>query len=541
MATIAEFLISRLENIGLGHIFGVPGDYILKFYDQLSKSNIDVVTTTDESHAGFAADFYGRVHGVGCVCVTYNVGTLKLANAVAGAYAEKSPLIIISGSPGIKEREGEALLHHMVRSFNCQTDIFKHITCAGTILDNPDMAGFEIDRVLEALKYYKQPVFIELPRDIADKPISYDVFGVGTPKAFKSNEDNLKEAIEEVSWWLDTAKRPAILAGVEMARFDLGKPLMKLAERLNVPIATTLLSKSVVDETHPLFAGVYAGASSQQGVQEIIENSDCLLMLGVILTDMTLNFAPRKFSNNQTVMCKSDKVHVKHHTYDRVSLPDFFKALSKMALQTHDDPIILHDKKVKKFVPTKNKITTSRFFEKVNSILTKDMAIITDVGDCLFGSVDLLVHEKNQFIAPAFYTSMGPAIPGALGVQLSKPHLRPIVLVGDGAFQMSCLELSTILDRGLNPIVCVINNQGYLTERLILDGKFNDLRNWNYEQIIQLIGGGVGYRAETEEELDLAMNDAIDSKKLTIINVVVDKYSTSDALKRITTGLAKNV
>ncbi|RKZ35543.1 MAG: hypothetical protein DRQ49_19295 [Gammaproteobacteria bacterium] len=167
------------------------------------------------------------------------------------------------------------------------------------------------------------------------------------------------------------------------------------------------------------------------------------------------------------------------------------------------------------------------------------MAIIADIGDSLFGASDLIVHDSNQFLSPAFYTSMGPAIPGALGVQTAKPDLRAVVIVGDGAFQMSCTELSTIIDRNLNPIIIVLNNGGYTTERFLLDGPFNDLRNWNYEKITELLGGGKGFKAETEQELENSFEIALDSDEVTIINVVVDDVSL--ALERITKGLAQRI
>jgi len=543
MATLSNFLIERLENIGINHVFGVPGDYVLKFYDQLSKSDrIELVNTTDENHAGFAADAYARVQGAGCVCVTYNVGTLKIANAVACAYAEKSPLVIISGSPGLKEREEDVLLHHTVRSYDCQRDIFKNITCASTVLDNPDTAGYEIDRVLEAMMHHKLPVYIELPRDIADKPIAYDVYGIGTPKSAVTDKENLAEAIEEVTQWLDTAESPVILAGVEVARFGLGKKLLKFAEKINAPVATTLLSKSVVGESHRLFAGVYSGTASQEGIQELVEESDCLLMFGVMLTDMALSFSPKRFKKRRTVSCSVEELKVKNHTYTDVLLPDFCEALFKSTLKLHTNCIVPHKKLVPEFIPEKKtKLTTKRFFEKLNSVLDENMAIVADIGDSLFGASDLIVHDTNQFLSPAFYTSMGPAIPGALGVQMAKPDLRPIVIVGDGAFQMACTELSTIVDRNLNPIILVLNNGGYTTERFLLDGPFNDIRNWNYEKITEMLGGGKGFKAETEEELEKSFNIAIDLDEMAIINVVVDSHDISLALERMTKGLAQKI
>lgn len=542
MASVAKHLIDRLRNVGVNHVFGVPGDYVLKFYDELYKSEIDLINATDENHAGFAADAYSRIHGIGCICITYNVGALKVANAVACAYAEKSPLIIISGSPGVKEREEGMLLHHMVRSFDCQREIFKNITCASVVLDRPNRAGYQIDYALNELQHKKLPIYIEIPRDIADKPIGYDVNIVGTPPTPKSDEENLEESLAEAVEWISTAEKPIILAGVEVARFNLGKELMKFAEKTNIPVATTLLSKSVVSETHPLFAGVYSGASSWNGVQEMVEGSDCLLMFGVLLTDMTLSFRPMQFKKRKTLACTVDGLKIKNHTFTEVLFEDFCRGVFKAPIEKRPAPVLAKHGLPTTFEPVPDaKVTTGRFFEKINSILDQNMAIVADIGDCLFGAADLSVHYSNHFVSPAFYTSMGASIPGALGIQTANPDVRPIVLVGDGAFQMCCTELSTIVERGLNPIVFVLNNGGYTTERFLLDGPFNDIRNWDYEKITEMIGGGIGFTVETEQELEECVKFALDSDELTIINVVVNSTDISPALERMTAGLAKKI
>ena len=177
----------------------------------------------------------------------------------------------------MKERDEGVLLHHMVGSFNSQKEMFSKITCASIVLDDPVRAGYEIDRAFREMQRCKQPIYIELPRDIAKKSISYDVYKLGTPKSLDSDPQNLDEAINEVVAWLKTAERPAILAGVELARYHLGEQLIKFAEKTKIPVATTLLSKSVINESHPLFAGIYSGSASQDLVKEIIEKSDCLL------------------------------------------------------------------------------------------------------------------------------------------------------------------------------------------------------------------------------------------------------------------------
>lgn len=543
MPSVAEFLIERLENVGVKHIFGVPGDYILHFINDLSRSEkIKFINTTDENHAGFAADAYARIHGVGCVCATYNVGALKLCNAVAGAYAEKSPMIVISGSPGIKERNEDFLLHHVVKSFDNQCKIFKHITSYSVILDDATTAGWQIDYALELLKRHKQPIYIELPRDIADQPIKYDVYRQGTPVERKSDGENFKEAFTEVCEWIKSASNPVIMAGVQIARFGMGGQLVRFAERHNIPMVTTLLSKSTINEHNPLFAGIYCGSqTTQDSLRQLVDDSDCLLIFGEMLTDMMLGFQSPKFTKRQTISCSTDGLKVRNHTYTEVEFVEFCEKLFKSDLGKKPFPAIPEKKPITKFVPGQNtRLTTARFFEKVNSILTDQMAVVADIGECLFGASELTVSHHN-FISPAFYCSMGPAIPGALGVQLARPNIRPIVLVGDGAFQMSVTELSTILQLKLNPIVFVLNNRGYTTERFLLDGTFNDIRDWDYHKVTEMIQGGQGVKVDTEDQLEEAVTAALKSTTLFVVNVSVEPKDISPGLRRLVENLSKRV
>jgi indolepyruvate decarboxylase len=538
---VADFLLERLEQLGLRHAFGVPGDYIISFFERLAKSSkIKLVNNTDENHAGFAADAYARAAGIGVVCTTYNVGTLKLCNAVAGAFAERSPLIVISGSPGLKERGEDYVLHHVVKSYDCQKDIFSNITCASVILDDPQTAAYRIDYALEMLKHKKQPIYIELPRDIAERPIKYDFNSQGTPSAPANDDHNMSEAIQEIVPWLGQAKQPVILAGVQLARYGLEKPLIKFVEKTNIPVATTMLSKSTVNEQHPLFLGTYAGNAGTEFVKKYVEESDCLLLFGEVLSDMTCGFKPIKFNRRKTVTASVEGLTVKNHAYKDVNFRMFCESLFKSDVAKRNTPGLPEKVVPGEWNPVDGKrISTIRFFEKVNSILDGKTAIVADPGDSLFGAVDIMsVHQTNTFYGPAFYNSMGFAIPGALGVQLACNKLRPIVLVGDGAFQMSCSELSTIARLKLNPIVFVLNNRGYTTERFIKDGPFNDIQDWNYEKMADVINSCVGVKVSTEEELERAVSAALASKQLYLINVLVEPKDISPALRRMTAGLA---
>ncbi len=272
--TIGAYLIQRLQDYGVEDLFGIPGDFVLQFYGLLEESPIRVVGMTREDCVGYAADGYARIHGLSAVCVTYCVGGLSLCNSIAGAYAEKSPVIVISGAPGMDERLSDPLLHHRVRDFNTQREVFEKITVATASLDDPLTAFREIDRCLEAAVRYKRPVYIELPRDrvqtkaIVPHQIKNEVI--------KSDRNSLKESLEDAARTIEASKKPVIIAGVEVHRFGLRKELLKLAEKHEIPMSTTLLGKSVISEKHPLYIGLYEGAMGRDAVQKYVEESDCL-------------------------------------------------------------------------------------------------------------------------------------------------------------------------------------------------------------------------------------------------------------------------
>jgi indolepyruvate decarboxylase len=376
------------------------------------------------------------------------------------------------------------------------------------------------------MKHYKQPIYIELPCDMVRKSISYDVYKQGTPVSPVSNTEELNECLEELSDWIDQSKHPVIVAGVELARYQLGEVLTKFAERNNIPIVSTLLSKSVINELHPLFKGVYCGTGSNDKVKCTVDHSDCLIMLGVLAADMFAHIDKRS-----VFVANIEETHIKNHAYANIQFIDFCKELFKKGLRRSAVNTTKSMRSID-FEPENKPVTTVRLFEKINSILTDQMVVVCDIGDCLYGAGDLVVSKVNRFFCPAYYNAMGVAIPGALGIQTALPTIRPIVIVGDGASQMSLLELSTIANRKLNPIIFVLNNKGFLTERLVLDGDYNDIRLWDYHKIPEIIKYGSGYEVLDEMELDRVINIALTSKQLSVINVHIDS-AMSPALRRM--------
>ncbi|MBI3877314.1 MAG: alpha-keto acid decarboxylase family protein, partial [Verrucomicrobia bacterium] len=323
--TIGDYLISRLHALGVRHVFGIPGDYVLGFYDQLVASPIRTINTCDEQGAGFAADAYARVRGLGAVCVTYCVGGLKVANTTAEAFAEKSPVVIISGAPGMKERLRDPLLHHKVREFDTQKKVFEQITVASTVLSDPQTAFQEIDRVLHAALRYKRPVYIELPRDIVYQ------HGIAHHKPRKIHETSdpaaLRAALAEAAARINAARKPVILADVEVHRFGLQNELLRLAQRTNIPVAATILGKSVIGEHYPFYLGVYEGAMGREEVRRYVESSDCVLMLGFFMTDINLGVYTARLDLGRSICVTSEKLSIGYHNYEEVRFKDFVRGL----------------------------------------------------------------------------------------------------------------------------------------------------------------------------------------------------------------------
>jgi TPP-dependent 2-oxoacid decarboxylase len=538
---IGDYLIERLRQLGVRHVFGVPGDYVLGFYEMLQKSSLQIVNTCDEQGAGFAADAYARVRGLGAVCVTYCVGGLKVANTTAQAYAEKSPVVVISGAPGLREREKNSLLHHKVREFNTQKCVFEQLTAASTVLDDPQTALQEIDRVLHVALRYKRPVYIELPRDMADKP------GVAHHKPAdiheRSDPVTLRESLAEAAAMLNRAKQPVILADVEVHRFGLQKELLQLIEKTNIPAAATIMGKSVIGENYPFYLGVYEGAMGRAEVRRYVEQSDCLLMLGVFMTDINMGIFTARLNPACCISATSEKLSLRYHNYEGVRFKDFLRGLLKAPLRRRARAKIPRPPPMPAFQhPSRKKMTVRRLFQRLNSFLSANTIVIADVGDALFGAADLNIHQHTQFLGTAYYASMGFAVPAAIGAQLARPERRPLVLVGDGAFQMTGMELTTAARHRLNPIVIVLNNAGYGTERHIHDGPYNDVAPWNYNLLPDVIGSGCGFSVETEEQLEHGLRLAEqETETFTVLDVHLDPLDRSPALHRLARNLAKRL
>ncbi|MEA5537863.1 thiamine pyrophosphate-binding protein [Limnoraphis robusta Tam1] len=542
--TVGEYLVSQLEAVGVRHVFGVPGDYVLDLMDIMVESSMQLVGTCNELNAGYAADAYARLNGVGALCVTYGVGGLSVVNALAGAYAEEVPVIVISGAPRTSAKGKHLLMHHTTGDYNLQLSILEKVTIAAVTLTNAEQAPAQIDRTIAACLRYKRPVYIEIPVDMVAQPcvtpLSFE-----RPNPLVSDVQALNEAINEAVEWLENSEHPVILAGVELHRYGIQKKLHQLVETTGYPIASTLLGKSSISELHPQFIGNYAGALSRDYVRNRVESADCILCLGAIMSDMNLGGYTAKLKESQLINANSEKVKIKHHYYYPIDLGDFIDGLiAKLSRKSYDSLDIQPASQLlsKSFqVQPEHKITNARFYERMNHFVGDNSTVIAETGDAIIATIDLLIHADTRFIGQAFYMSIGYTLPACLGAALARPQNRVILFIGDGSFQMTCQELSTMIRLGLNPIIFLINNDGYTIERMIHDGSYNDIQPWKYHQLPQVFGESINCEVRTEGELEDALKKASDHRdRLCFIEVHLDRFDCCQTLARLTQAVRQN-
>ena len=537
---LARYLLHRLKEAGIGHLFGVPGDYNLDFLDEVIASPIKWIGTCNELNAGYAADGYARLNGAGAAVVTYCVGGFSILNAVAGAYAERVPLIVISGAPPARRREAGALVHHLVSDYYRQLDIFKKVTIDAALLTNPATAPDEIDRVIRNGILHKLPVYLEFPADMARVPCRQPA-PLAHPGMLHTDPENLQRCLQASAALINGAANPIVLAGVELLRFGLGNSLLQFVENIEIPFATMLSSKSVLPELHPQFIGIYQGGWSRAKVSQQVEASDCLLSLGVWMTDLDTGMFSGHLDHRRMIVAGNGQVCLGDHCYQDVQLGDFIRGLMAVVrprsyLASH--PVGACHAKAPFKPEESKKLTALRMYERLNTFLDDRMILLAEAGDAFCAAPEFDIEEAENFIVQVFYASIGYCTPAALGVALARPDKRPVVLTGDGAFQMTAQELSTLIRQKCPAVILLINNDGYLIERMLHeDGPYNDIQMWNYADLPAALGGGahvVGLRVTTEGELERALASvAAAPDKLFLIDLYLPGRDCSVGLKRL--------
>jgi indolepyruvate decarboxylase len=544
--TVAEYLLTRLKEIGVDHLFGVPGDFVLGFFNQVLKSNLQYVGTCNELNAAYAADGYARIRGIGAFSSTYGVGELSAINGVAGAFAERVPVVVITGSPATANFRTRPLLHHTLGDYQIPLRIYEKITAASTQLMSADTAPAEIDRVLSACLSHQQPVYISLPADVVMKKCHRpSAFLFPTP--VPSDQDALGEAIKEAIGMLDVAQKPVVIADVELIRFKLQKTFASFLDKTGFPYATMMLGKTVLSEHHLQFIGLFEGDRSRDYVRKRIESADCVLQLGALMTDLNTGGFTTHLDASKTICANIHSVKIKHHNYENVSLHDFIVGLTEKlsprdpkTLEIHratDGCVHRHTEPYRPNAPTP--LTIKRFFDRVSHFIEQDSIVIAETGVSLFSAAEMLMPDGVTFIGQTFYGSIGYTVGAALGASMAAQDRRTILFVGDGSFQVTGQDLSTMIRNHLKPIIFLINNEGYTIERVICDRPYNDIQPWQYHKLVDVFGGGLGLEVRTEGELEGALDKAVATDGLVFIEIHTDRLDCPESLRSAGRSMAK--
>jgi indolepyruvate decarboxylase len=539
--TVGRYLVDRLRQLGLGHLFSIAGDYSIGWVNgYVEPSDIEVIEEVNELNAGYAADGYARLKGIGALCVTYSAGALCAVNAIAGAYVEKVPVVLINGTPSIRktltfEQTGVSS-HHFITGRETDLQSFEHITAAAVRVDNPDLAPMLIDYALSRCITDRRPVYIELLQDMIDLSCPRPS-GVLTPARVMSDPSNLQESITHLRERLTAAANPVVWVGVEVDRFGLHEKTLSLLHQLRIPYVTELLSKAVLSEDDTLFAGVFDGQASSAAVKDLIHDSDLVLALGVWLTDINtlgwdVDFGRTAFVSLDTVKDGtffSPQVALEHLIDGLLADP-----VNRPAPARPRVPSVAAITE-----PHGDTLTYQGFYDTVAHYVDENTIIGADASMNYFGSLLLTVPTAGGFVAQSSYSAIGYSAPAATGICLAKnDRQRVLVFSGDGGFQMTAQCLSVQTRFGLDPIIFVLNNGVYGVEQWLADASVFDtdkpfykscvLHPWNYSRLADVFGCQ-GWRATTYVELKEAVTGALaNTGSPSIVEVVVDGKSIPD-------------
>jgi indolepyruvate decarboxylase len=536
LPTLAIALLQGLKDHGAREIFGIPGDFVLPFFKVIEESGIlPHFTLSHEPAVGFAADAAARYHmGLGVAVVTYGAGAFNLVNPIAGAYAERSPVVVIAGAPGARERASGFGLHHQARSLDTQMAVYREITCDQAVLTDPETAPAEIARVLRSARERSLPVYIELPRDMTGAPMA----PVPVLPSRPADPEALAECADEIIEKLAQASAPVILVDVEVRRYALEHRVTALARKLGVPVVTTFMGRGLLQDASDVLIGTYLGAAGDPTITRLVEDADALLLLGVILSDTNFALSQRRLDPRRTMLAFDRSVRVGHHLYPEVPIADLIDALAARArpLGAGDArvnrPVVEYARGLK---ADDKPIDPSDVATAINDLFDRHgpMPMTADTGDCLFTAMEI---ENTALAAPGYYAGMGFGVPGGIGVAAATGE-RPLILVGDGAFQMTGWELGNCRRYGLDPIVVLFNNASWEMLRAFQpESRFNDLDDWNFAAMAPSLGGH-GKRVTTRRELKSALERAVARRgQFSLVEVMLPRGATSRTLARFVSG-----
>lgn len=536
--TIGDYILKRLKELNIRHIIGEPGDFNLEFLEQISNDDdIEFIGMSNELNAAFAADGYANENGISALMTTYSVGDLNALGGIAGSVAEHRPIIIISGTPPLFAMRERKMTHHTLADGDYENVRRAMGEFVGeSVLITHENAKFEIDRLIKLAITYGKSVNIELPSNISYLEIEIeDDLKPLEKSAHKSDEERLEKAYKTISDRFARAKDPVFLVDEAVSRYNVADEVLELIERTQTPFAALATAKAYYNESHPLFLGIYQGDDSDEGVQEIVENSDFLISVEPVFMQANNGDFTVKLPED-SIIIHSDYTKVGQEVYEAVYVEDLLElGLERTEKALEEKNVNKIKEKDYQFDPDKL-IIQDDFYTQIARYFTANDVVYGETGTASHGLTEIKIPDGVKLVRSQIWGSIGAMLPMQMGAMLASPEKRHILLIGDGSFQVSAQALSRMIYNKLNPIIFLIDNDGYTIERYIMGMKrnYNDIPKWDYSLLPQAFAkDGTGMKTaevRTQGELEEVLKSLDDVNEGIIITVYMHQEDSPEIM-----------
>ena len=541
-ASVGEFLLRRLREVAIPRLFGVAGDFNLEFLEQLEHTEgMEWVGCCNELNASYAADGYARHAGASAVVTTYGVGELSALCGIAGSFAEHLSVVFIVGAPPLSEIDAKAVLHHTAGDGNYDD----MMACArqftvGQARITPENAVSEIDRLLTACIRERRPVYLQLPSDICASRIETPTGSLEV--CFSSDEEILQEFSNEASRRINAATSVAILVDADVARYGQQEKISALATRLGCPIAVMGTAQGVIDHRNPAYVGIYAGAFSKPYVRECVESAECLLLVTVRFADSTTGSFSESIPSDRSIAIDTWHAAIEGNQFRGIFLGDVIDRLLKDTVEKPSFGAVPDENSPAVVQPLE--LTQEWLWHRTESFLQRGDVVVVENGTPLSGVSGLRLPSNVLIITQALWGSIGYSLPATFGSMMANPQRRHVLFIGDGSFQLTAQELSSMLRHLLCPIIFLLNNDGYTIERLILgeNSSYNNIQPWKYRSLCDVFADQSlfdTFRVTTPSELEAALKAACVGCKLHFIELVLPRMDAPPTLRALGPVYAK--
>lgn len=544
--TVADYLFNRLAELGCTEIFGVPGDYNLPFLDVVDDHpELRWVGNANELNASYAADAYARARGLAAMVTTFGVGELSAVNGIAGAYAEYAPVLHVVGAPRTELRRAGLSLHHSLGDgdFDHFRAMYSHVTCADAVL-TPENAAAEIDRVLRAVLLESRPGYLLLSPDVAAAPI----YRAATPlhRLDRETSPDAREAFRAAAARMLDGRTTTILADLLVHRLGALPDFDRLLAATEVPYLTSAWGKTLVDESSPRFAGIYAGNASRERSRAAVEDAETLVSIGVRFNDTITAGFSGDIDPARVIEVRPGVAAVGEVMYAPLAMRDAIGVLVELAQERPWTPMPLAEPEPEPGAPRDEHgpLLQADLWPAVAASIAEGQTVLADQGTSFFGLAMQQLPKGVMFLGQPMWGSIGYTLPATLGAALGRPDHRALLLIGDGSAQLTVQELGVLIRERVNPVIVLVNNSGYTVERRIhgADRIYNDICPWDWCALPAAMGGDgstalsmrVTTLAELREALDRA---AAEPDKLVLIEAVTGRDDCPPFLEKVAENL----